>query len=167
MGVVYSGCCGQGGTILVQVNASELASRSGTREKECDLQVLSELGSHSPTPFNVCSSYGKQEVGLRICLFNLLSRVKYHSTRAVGFREARRIQKCATLIITIECWSKNSMKRGVILSKKPLKSSTSRWIFGLQVAHQSHMFPSIQDSEMICCNLCFDCGRGRRSCHFF
>lgn len=126
MGVVYSGCCGQGGTILVQVNASELASRSGTREKECDLQVLSELGSHSPTPFNVCSSYGKQEVGLRICLFNLLSRVKYHSTRAVGFREARRIYKCATLIITIECWSKNSMKRGVILSKKPLKSSTSR-----------------------------------------
>ncbi|KAK7296584.1 hypothetical protein VNO77_50007 [Canavalia gladiata] len=50
---------GLGGTILVQVNASELASRSGTREKECDLQVLSELGSHSPTPFNVCSSYGK------------------------------------------------------------------------------------------------------------
>lgn len=57
MGVVYSGCWG--GTILVQVNASELASRSGTREKECDLQVLSELGSHSPTLFNVCSSYGK------------------------------------------------------------------------------------------------------------
>ena len=42
MGVVYSGSWG--GTISVQVNASELASRSGTREKECDLQVLSELG---------------------------------------------------------------------------------------------------------------------------
>lgn len=59
----YGGCVQWmlwvGGTILVQVNASELASRSGTREKECDLQVLSELGSHSPTPFNVCSSYGK------------------------------------------------------------------------------------------------------------
>lgn len=47
------------------------------------------------------------------------------------------------------------MKRGVRVSKKPLKSSTLRdlRIFGLQVAHQSHMFPSIQDSEMICCNL--------------
>lgn len=41
---------------------SELASRSCTRENECDLQVLSELGSHSSTLFNVCSSYGVRDI---------------------------------------------------------------------------------------------------------
>lgn len=54
------------------------------------------------------------------------SQISLHQGCWLSRSKKESVYKCATLIITIECWSKNSMKRGVRLSKKPLKSSTSR-----------------------------------------
>lgn len=54
------------------------------------------------------------------------SQVSLHHDCWLSWSKKESVYQCAMLIITIECWSKNSMKRGVRLSKKPLKLSTSR-----------------------------------------